>query len=49
VTTASGTYRGVFDSRTDEAIRLEIAPGVVSTYLLKDIRQHHPLPDTAAP
>ena len=49
VITASGTYRGVFDSRTDEAIRLEIAPGVVTTYPLKDIRQHRPLPDTAAP
>ena len=49
VTTASGTYRGVFDSRTDEALRLEIAPGVVSTYLLKDVRQHRALPDTAAP
>jgi len=49
VTTASGTYRGVFDSRTEEAIRLEVAPGVISTYLTKDIRRHGPLPDASVP
>ena len=49
VTTASGTYRGVFESLTPEALRLETAPGVTSTYLTKDIRQHGPLPDASTP
>lgn len=49
VTTAGGTYRGIFESKTDESIRMEIAPGVISTYLIKDIRKHRPLPDTIDP
>ena len=47
VTTATGTYRGVLTSYNDEVIRLETAPGVVTPYLLKDIRQHRRLPDAA--
>ncbi|NLF23642.1 MAG: PEGA domain-containing protein [Lentisphaerae bacterium] len=49
VTTASGTYRGILVSRTDDTIRLETAPGVISPYLLKDVRRHRPLPDTLDP
>ena len=47
VATATGTYRGVLTSYNDEVIRLETAPGVVTPYLLKDIRQHRRLPDAA--
>ncbi len=45
ITTASGVYRGVLIERGDDAIRLEVAPGVISTYLLKDVKQHQLLPD----
>jgi hypothetical protein len=49
VTTASGTYRGFLVSHSDDVIRLDTAPGVISPYLLKDIRRHRPLPDTIEP
>jgi hypothetical protein len=49
VITARGVYRGVLDSITDEAIRLETAPGVIATYLVKDVRRHGPLGGSDAP
>ena len=49
VTTSSGTYRGVLHTRSEEAIRLETAPGVISTYQMRDVRRHGPLAGAAAP
>lgn len=45
ITTSSGSYCGVLIERGSDAIRLEIAPGVISTYLMKDILRHNLLPD----
>lgn len=49
VVTPRGVYRGVLDSITDEAIRLETAPGVIATYLVRDVRRHGPLGGSDAP
>ena len=49
VATATQVYKGVLDSITDEAIRLETAPGVVTTILRKDVRSQRPLRDASAP
>lgn len=39
VVTVHGTeYRGMLDSATDEALRLETKPGVMTTLLMKDIK-----------
>ena len=38
VTIRDSVYKGVLDSETDEAIRLETSPGVMTTIPLKDIR-----------
>jgi archaellum component FlaG (FlaF/FlaG flagellin family) len=43
VTTARDVYRGMLDSKTDEAIRLETAPGVIVTFPMRDVRHHRPL------
>lgn len=38
VTTRDAVFRGVLDSTTDESIRLETAPGVMTTIPLKDVK-----------
>jgi hypothetical protein len=45
VTTALGVYRGVLDSITGDILRLETAPGVITPFLLKDIRTRRALRD----
>lgn len=37
ITTANGTYRGVYDSKTEDGIRLETAPGLFQNFADKDI------------
>ncbi len=37
ITTANGTYRGVYDSQTEDGIRLETAPGLFQNFADKDI------------
>ena len=37
ITTANGTYKGVYDSKTEDGIRLETAPGLFQNFADKDI------------
>ena len=43
VTTESGVYKGVLDSVTDEFIRLETAPGVMTSIPVKDVKYRRTL------
>ena len=47
VTTAQGTFKGVFESATDEGITLETRPGVTTLYLKQNIINHRRLPDAS--
>ena len=47
VTTAQGTFKGVFESATEEGITLETRPGVTTLYLKQNIISHRRLPDAA--
>jgi hypothetical protein len=47
VTTAQGSFKGVFESFTDEGITLETRPGVTTLFLKQNIISHRRLPDAA--
>ena len=47
VTTAQGTFKGVFESATEEGITLETRPGVTTLFLKQNIVSHRRLPDAA--
>ena len=40
VTVRGAEYRGMLDSSTDDALRLETAPGVMHTFPMKDVKYH---------
>ena len=47
VTTAQGTFKGVFESATEEGITLETSRGVSTLFLKQNIINHRRLPDAA--
>lgn len=47
VVTSQGSFKGVFEDRTEEGIKLETRPGITTLYRTQDIISHRRLPDSA--